>query len=99
MTAPRLSEAIALLHQISAEFNIDVKSLRGPSRRAHFVEARRQFCVRGRQVKIRLETLAEVICRDHTTVLHHSSGYYKARKLLRLHEKRDRMREACSVNQ
>lgn len=75
-----MSAALDLLHQISREFDIDIASMRNRSRLSHFVEARRQFCIRGRMLKIRVQSLADVLGRDHTVISYHSSPKMQARK-------------------
>jgi hypothetical protein len=82
VTEPRLQEAMALLHQISAEFDIDVKSLRDPAKFSHFVKARKEFCIRGRRAKIQFETLGAVLRRDHSTIVFHARAIAQENKRL-----------------
>lgn len=77
----RLDEAYELLKQISAEFDIDIASLRDPCRLDYLVKARREFCVRGRAMGISATALGRAIHRDHSVVCYHSSFEMRSRKL------------------
>jgi chromosomal replication initiation ATPase DnaA len=79
----RTGEAIALLQQISREFNVDLATVRGKgpwTRRPCYVAIRRIFCVRGRAMGLSVVELGVALNRDHTTVTYHSNPQTRARK-------------------
>jgi hypothetical protein len=69
-----------LLQQIAAEYDIDVKSLRSPDRFACFTPARREFCIRGRELQIGVVALGIVLNRDHSTISYHANEAMRQRK-------------------
>jgi chromosomal replication initiation ATPase DnaA len=83
MGLDRTGEAIALLQQISREFNVDVATLRGKgpwTRLPRYVAIRRVFCERGRATGLKVVEIGIALNRDHTTVTYHSNAQTRARK-------------------
>lgn len=68
------------MQQVSQEFNIDVRSLRDKAVFAHFVVARREFCIRSRKLKLKVKEIGRALNRDHTTISYHSSPEMRAKK-------------------
>lgn len=79
-TRPGASRAAALLKQISAEHNIDIRSLKAKANFRHFNLARRDYCIRGMEAGIGFWALADALCRDRTTVAYHQQPDMQIRK-------------------
>lgn len=79
-TRPGASRAMALLEQISAAHNIDIRSLRAKANFRHFNLARRDYCVRGLEAGIGTAALADVLRRDRSTVVYHQRPDMQIRK-------------------
>lgn len=79
-TRPGASRAAALLKQISAIHNVDIRSLRAKANYRHFCNARRDYCVRGLAAGIKSDALADALCRDRTTVVYHQRPDIQIRK-------------------
>jgi hypothetical protein len=78
---PGMSAALAILHQISVEFNIAIPSLRDPVRLADYVVARREFYARCVAAKISVQTITSAIERDHSTISYHLNQPFREKKL------------------
>lgn len=74
------SRAAALLKQISAEHNIDVRSLKAKASFRHLVLARRDYCLRGLEMGIGVRALAGTLNRERTTILYHQRPDMQIRK-------------------
>lgn len=79
-TRPGAGMAMALLKQVSAEHNIDVRSLKARANHRHFCLARRDYCIRGMKAGIGLWALADALCRDRTTIAYHQRSDMQTRK-------------------
>lgn len=89
-----LARAIELLEQIGREYNLSVKSLCQEVSFAHIVAARRDFCIRGRAMRIQTKILADALNCHHTTVTYHANQQYRAIKNRRNLMKRITYRQA-----
>lgn len=79
----RIDEAHALLAEVSREHNVDVRTLRDKGKHAlapRYVVIRREFCTRGKAMKITMVELAIALNRDHTTISYHASPEIQKRK-------------------
>lgn len=81
----------AILTQVSNHFGLKPSDLRGRDRKRDFVDARHIFCTVSKELypKVSLQSIGQVINRDHATVIHAVKEVYSVR------EKRKKFNDFC----
>lgn len=81
----RTADAIELLARMARAANVDVATLRGHgrfSKSVEYVVIRRAFCMKGREIGLRVQELGIALNRCYTTIVYNGSEKIRARKIL-----------------
>ena len=68
-----MSRITDMLRAVCLEFGITRDQLVGRSKQQHFIAARRKFCHDSRAAGLSIGRIAQILERDHSTVVHHLS--------------------------
>ena len=70
-TKEMLNYAEKIIEKVSEYYKIQIKDIKGRSRKREFVKARfiSMYLIRN-NTSLKLKTIGDIVCRDHTTVLH-----------------------------